>query len=186
MFFIVGAVLVAKLRTAGAAYEFDASDQRGISISELSRQPGVSKTTVPSPDKPRAVRPGPARCRDAKLPAQRSLLELAAAVSANSDVRQAVQPPRSIVDGDACLEEVAQTRLRGYAFENEECLVGVCAVSASVIYHEGQTIGSMSIVGAKSRVGEQLNEFAEPVMDAAAQTSLRPGAPRGGRWRSNQ
>ncbi len=50
------------------------------------------------------------------------------------------------------------------------------------VYGEGQAIGVICVAGAKSRDGEQLNEFAEPVMDAAAQTSLRLGAPREGRW----
>ncbi len=77
--------------------------------------------------------------------------------------------------------EVAQTRLRGYALENDECLVGVRAVAAPVSYREGQTTGTIS-AGAKSRAGQQLNEFAEPVRDAAAQTSPRLGAAREGRW----
>jgi DNA-binding IclR family transcriptional regulator len=78
--------------------------------------------------------------------------------------------------------EVAQTRLRGDPLENDECLVGVCALAASVSYREGQTTGTISVAGATSRAGEQLNEFAEPVRDAAAQASPRLGAPREGRW----
>ncbi len=92
--------------------------------------------------------------------------------------------PRSVVDRAAYLKELARTRRRGYARENEEYLVGVSAVSAPVINHEGRTIGTISVVGAKTRVGERLHELAEPVMDAAAQVSLRLGALGEGRWRS--
>ena len=94
--------------------------------------------------------------------------------------------PRSIVDPDAYLEQVAQTRRRGFGRENEEYLIGVSAVSAPVINHEGRTIGTISVACVKTRARERLNELAEPVMDAAAQTSRRLGAPREGRWRSHR
>ena len=94
--------------------------------------------------------------------------------------------PRSIVDPDAYLEQVAQTRRRGHARENEEYLVGVGAVSAPVIDREGRTIGTISVACVKTRARERLNELAEPVMNAAAQTSRRLGAPGEGRWRSHR
>lgn len=93
---------------------------------------------------------------------------------------------RSIVDPDAYLEQVAQTRRRGHARENEEYLIGVSAVSAPVINHEGRTIGTISVACVKTRARERLNELAEPVMSAAAQTSRRLGAPGEGRWRSHR
>jgi DNA-binding IclR family transcriptional regulator len=91
--------------------------------------------------------------------------------------------PRSILDPDRYLEQVAQTRRRGYARENEEYLIGVSAVSAPVINQAGQTIGTISVACVKTRAREVLNELAEPVMNAAAQTSRRLGAPGEGRWR---
>jgi IclR family transcriptional regulator, KDG regulon repressor len=94
--------------------------------------------------------------------------------------------PRSIVDPDAYLEQVAQARRRGHARENEEYLLGVSAVSAPVINHEGRTIGTISVACVKTRARERLNELAEPVMNAAAQTSRRLGAPGEGRWRSHR
>jgi DNA-binding IclR family transcriptional regulator len=92
--------------------------------------------------------------------------------------------PRSIVDPDAYLEQLAQTRRRGYARENEEYLVGVSAVSAPVINHEGRTIGTISVACVKTRARERLQELAETVIEAAAQTSRRLGAPGEGRWPS--
>ena len=106
---------------------------------------------------------------------------------AEAIVRGQVLPaftPRSIVDPDAYLEQLAQTRRRGYARENEEYLVGVSAVSAPVINHEGRTIGTLSVACVKTRARERLQELAEPVMEAAAQTSRRLGAPGEGRWQS--
>jgi IclR family acetate operon transcriptional repressor len=94
--------------------------------------------------------------------------------------------PRSIVDPDAYLEQVAQARRRGYARENEEYLIGVSAVSAPVINHEGRTIGTISVACVKTRARERLNELAIPVMNAAAQTSRRLGAPGEGRWPSHR
>jgi IclR family KDG regulon transcriptional repressor len=94
--------------------------------------------------------------------------------------------PRSIVDPDAYLEQVAQARRRGYARENEEYLVGVSAVSAPVINHQGRTIGTISVACVKTRARERLQELIEPVMDAAAQTSRRLGAPGEGRWPSHR
>jgi DNA-binding IclR family transcriptional regulator len=94
--------------------------------------------------------------------------------------------PRSIVDPDAYLEQVAQARRRGYARENEEYLVGVSAVSAPVINHEGRTIGTISVACVKTRARERLQELTEPVMEAAAQTSRRLGAPGEGRWPSHR
>lgn len=92
--------------------------------------------------------------------------------------------PRSIVDPDAYLEQVAQTRRRGYARENEEYLAGVSAVSAPVIDHQGRTIGTISVACVKTRARERLHDLTEPVMEAAAETSRRLGAPGEGRWRS--
>jgi DNA-binding IclR family transcriptional regulator len=94
--------------------------------------------------------------------------------------------PRSIVHADTYLEQVAQARRRGYARENEEYLLGVSAVSAPVINHAGRTIGTISVACVKTRARERVQELTEPVMNAAAQTSRRLGAPGEGRWPSHR
>lgn len=91
--------------------------------------------------------------------------------------------PRSIVDPRAYLKQVARTRRRGYARENEEYLAGVSAVSAPVIDRDGRTIGTISVACVKTRARERLQGLTEPVMNAAAHTSRRLGAPGEGRWR---
>jgi IclR family acetate operon transcriptional repressor len=84
--------------------------------------------------------------------------------------------PRSIVDPDAYLEEIARARRRGYGIENEEYLVGVRAVSAPVLDREGETLGTVSIVGVGARIAGRVRELAEAVVAAAAETSRRLAA----------
>jgi len=83
--------------------------------------------------------------------------------------------PRSIVDPDAYLEEVARARRRGYAVENEEYLVGVRAVSAPVLGRDGTAIGTLSVVGVGARMAGRTRELARAVSAAAAETSRRLG-----------
>jgi len=83
--------------------------------------------------------------------------------------------PRSIVDPDAYLEEVARARRRGYAVENEEYLVGVRAVSAPVLGRDGAAIGTLSVVGVGARMAGRTRELARAVSTAAAETSRRLG-----------
>jgi DNA-binding IclR family transcriptional regulator len=81
--------------------------------------------------------------------------------------------PRSIVDADAYLDELARTRRRGYAVENEEYLVGVRAVSAPVSGPDREPIGTLSVVGVGARMAGRTREIAEAVSTAAAETSGR-------------
>jgi DNA-binding IclR family transcriptional regulator len=255
----------ARVLRALSEHEGDASHQPGMSASELSRELGVSKSTLSglltTLERHGLVHRDPLTRR---VRLGLALLELAAAVSPDVDVPEAARPHltrlgrhsgetailhlvrgddvriaaraepatqlkvvaplgtqlprfagsvakvllaalepsqaeaiihrhelpaftrRSIVDPDAYLEQVAQTRRRGYARENEEYLVGVSAVSAPVINQEGQTIGTISVACVKTRARARPHELAEHVMNAAAQTSRRLGAPGEGRWRSHR
>jgi DNA-binding IclR family transcriptional regulator len=98
--------------------------------------------------------------------------------------------PRSIVDPDAYLREVARARRRGYALENEEYLVGVRAVSAAVLDRDGRAIGTLSVVGVGARMAGRTKELADAVVSAAAETTRRlcavpePAAPADEPWRS--
>jgi IclR family acetate operon transcriptional repressor len=84
--------------------------------------------------------------------------------------------PRSIVEPDAYLEEVARARRRGHAVENEEYLVGVRAVSAAALGPDGRAIGTLSIVGVAGRMTGRTRELADAVVGAARQTSGRLAA----------
>ena len=84
--------------------------------------------------------------------------------------------PRSIVDPDAYLDEVARARRRGYAVENEEYLVGVRAVSAAVLGRDGRALGTLSVVGVGARMAGRMKELAEAVVAAAAESTRRLAA----------
>jgi DNA-binding IclR family transcriptional regulator len=97
--------------------------------------------------------------------------------------------PRSIVDPDAYLDELARARRRGYAVENEEYLVGVRSISAPVRGRNSETIGTLSVVGVGARMAKRMKELSEAVVTAAAETSLRLSgasnwAETEGRWQS--
>jgi DNA-binding IclR family transcriptional regulator len=255
----------ARLLRALSAHESEGTDQPGMSAAELSRELEISKSTLSALlttlERHRLVERDPLTRR---VRLGLALVELAASVSTDVDIREAARPhlvrlrrdsgetailhllsgedvriaeraepdtqlkvvaplrtrlprfagsvakvmlaalepaeaeaivraqelpaftPRSIVDPDAYLEQVAQARRRGYARENEEYLIGVSAVSAPVINHAGETIGTISVACVKTRARERLHELAIPVMNAAAQTSRRLGAPGEGRWPSHR
>jgi DNA-binding IclR family transcriptional regulator len=84
--------------------------------------------------------------------------------------------PRSIVDPDTYLHEVARARRRGYAVENQEYLVGVRAVTAPVLGRDGKVIGTLSVVGVGARIAGRMQELADAVVAAAAETSQRIAA----------
>jgi DNA-binding IclR family transcriptional regulator len=79
--------------------------------------------------------------------------------------------PRSIVDHDAYLDDVARSRRRGYATENEEYLVGVRGVSAPVLGRDGAALGTLSVVGVGARMSGRMRELAGAVAAGAAETS---------------
>jgi DNA-binding IclR family transcriptional regulator len=84
--------------------------------------------------------------------------------------------PRSIVDPDTYLDEIARARRRGYAVENEEYLVGVRAVSAVVVDREREAVGTLTVAGVGARMTGRTKELAEAVVTAAAETSQRLAA----------
>jgi DNA-binding IclR family transcriptional regulator len=100
--------------------------------------------------------------------------------------------PRSIVDPETYLDEVARARRRGFAVENQEYLVGVRAVTAPVVGRDGEVIGTLSVVGVGARIAGRVKELAEAVVAGAAETSQRIagiadwGAPTEERWRARR
>ena len=106
---------------------------------------------------------------------------------AEAIVRRAPLPrftPRSIVDHDAYVADLARTRRRGYALENEEYLRGVRAASAPVVDRDGRTVATISVVGVAARLQGRMERTAAAVTAAAAAASRRLGADdaKEGRW----
>lgn len=85
-----------------------------------------------------------------------------------------VETSHTITDADAMLAELKAVRSRGYAIANQEHIVGVVSVAASIRPGEGRPIGAISISGPSSRITPDLHDsYGELVMKAAAEISAR-------------
>jgi DNA-binding IclR family transcriptional regulator len=71
----------------------------------------------------------------------------------------------TIVVPDVLLDQLAQVRTDGVAFELEETLAGYASVGAPVLGEHGQALGALSVTGPASRV--QLERLAPVVRSAA-------------------
>jgi DNA-binding IclR family transcriptional regulator len=108
---------------------------------------------------------------------------LAAAAPARLDALLGAGPlprytTRSITELAAYRAELRAVRQRGYALDDEEFLDGVRAVSAPVRGAEGAVVAALTVVGFSTRLApERLRLTIAAVVDAAAEMSLRLGAP---------
>lgn len=75
----------------------------------------------------------------------------------------------TITDPAALREELAEIRERGYAINDEEEIVGLRAVGASIRASDGRVLGAISVSGPTSRMkGDRFRtEIPEQVMEAA-------------------
>lgn len=76
--------------------------------------------------------------------------------------------PNTITDRETLLEELATVREQGYAINNEEQMVGIRAVGASITTSGGEVLGALSVSGPTSRLKPDAvqNEVAEKVIRA--------------------
>ncbi len=75
----------------------------------------------------------------------------------------------TIVDRDVLLDELEETRRRGYAVEDEEWIRGLRSVAAPVRDKNGYPIGSLSLTGPLSRMrGERYEETIPDRVQSAA------------------
>ena len=183
---------VAKLAMAVAAAQVDVRDAARPALARLATQSGETAILhVPSGDGTViAERVEPAHQLKVVAPLGHRLPPFAGSVAkvllaalpeddAEAIVREGSLPvftPRSIIDPEAYLEEIARARRRGYALENEEFLVGVRAVSAVVLGRDGQAVGTLSVVGVGARMAGRMRELAEAVVAAADETMRRHAA----------
>ena len=85
---------------------------------------------------------------------------------------------RSITEPAAYRAELRAVRQQGYALDDEEFLDGVRAVSAPVRGADGVVVAALTVVGFSTRLApERLRPTIAAVVDAAAEVSLRLGAP---------
>ncbi len=84
--------------------------------------------------------------------------------------------PHTITSWDALLRDLAATRVRGYAVAREELEIGLLAIGAPVLNHDGQTVAAVSIAGPTLRLTAQReSEIAALVCACAARISRRLG-----------
>lgn len=91
--------------------------------------------------------------------------------------------PRTLTDPGALAQDLARTRARGYAIDDEEKTEGMRCVAAPVFDMSGEAVAGISVSGPTSRVGrEDFARLATPVIEAARALSAAIGgrAPDGG------
>ncbi len=88
------------------------------------------------------------------------------------------QTPRSLKSRDALIADLAATRERGYAVENEECDVDVRSIAAPVRDFSKNVIAAIGIIGPASRLTDQQIERSgviDRLQDAALALSRKLG-----------
>jgi DNA-binding IclR family transcriptional regulator len=82
----------------------------------------------------------------------------------------------TITASGAFTEELSRIRELGYAFDNQECEVGVRCISAPIRDYTGRTIAGISISGPAVRMtDEHIYEHLPQLLDTAGEISLRMG-----------
>jgi IclR family transcriptional regulator, KDG regulon repressor len=71
--------------------------------------------------------------------------------------------------------ELEQVRMRGYAYDNEEVLPGLCCVSAPIHNVYGKAVAGISLVITANRFYQQQDNYATAVLDTAQRISEKIG-----------
>ena len=95
---------------------------------------------------------------------------------------------RTLITREGLLRDLARTRLRGFAIDDEERNLGMRCIAAPVFNAYGEEVGGLSISGPTSRVNEAATEHlgdavtraADAVSRAMGYDPARPLAPRMG------
>ncbi|MCJ8501236.1 IclR family transcriptional regulator [Desulfatitalea alkaliphila] len=84
--------------------------------------------------------------------------------------------PNTVTDRQQLLEDLVQTRQRGYAFDREEAVQGLSCIGAPIYQRSGQVAGALSVSGGTQRVmGDKMEGFALALMNTAAEISRYMG-----------
>lgn len=85
--------------------------------------------------------------------------------------------PRSIVDPERFLQEMARVRVQGYALNKGEWNESVYGIASPVSDASGQVVAALGLSGPKERFKTtQVKEFAPLIVEAASRISKRLGA----------
>jgi IclR family acetate operon transcriptional repressor len=84
--------------------------------------------------------------------------------------------PKTIVDLDELRDELARTRLRGYAIDNEENEIGARCAGVPVLDGDGSPLAAISLSGPTARIDDDaLGAMAERLWEASREISSRLG-----------
>ena len=81
----------------------------------------------------------------------------------------------TITDLDVLADELERVRERGYAYDDEETLVGLCCVGAPIYSSEGTVIAAISFSVPAYRFRPRKDEYTEAILDAARRISESAG-----------
>ena len=81
--------------------------------------------------------------------------------------------PKTLITWDALQEDLARTRQRGYAIDDEEHDLGVRCIAAPIYSWNGTPLGAMSISGPAVRMTDSaIAEFAPKLLHTAGEISV--------------
>jgi DNA-binding IclR family transcriptional regulator len=72
--------------------------------------------------------------------------------------------PNTVTDPEELRERLAQARAVGYATSHEETVAGIAGASVPLFDRDGEVVGSLSVSGPDSRVGEILESRVVPLL----------------------
>jgi DNA-binding IclR family transcriptional regulator len=81
----------------------------------------------------------------------------------------------TITDLDVLADELELVRERGYAYDNEEILIGLCCVGAPIYDADGTVVAAISLSVPAYRFCQRREEYTVAVLDAARQISENAG-----------
>jgi DNA-binding IclR family transcriptional regulator len=84
--------------------------------------------------------------------------------------------PNTITDPDVLAEVLERVRERGYAYDHEEIMVGLCCVGAPVRGPGGEVIAAVSFSVPAYRFGANEDNYTAAIVDAARRISENAGA----------
>lgn len=85
--------------------------------------------------------------------------------------------PNTIVEPAELAEELERVRQRGYAFDHEETVLGLCCAAAPIRDSDGQVIAALSISAPAFRFEKHQEEYLQAVLRAAQRISGSIGYP---------
>jgi DNA-binding IclR family transcriptional regulator len=82
----------------------------------------------------------------------------------------------TITDLDALADELERVQERGYAYDDEEILVGLCCVAAPIYGSKGEVVSAVSFSVPGYRFHPRRDEYTVAILDAARHISESAGA----------